>query len=170
MGIKTAGEGGDHRRAGKDLHLEEAGIDTENLRRHFRIVNGPQGPADPGTPEVEGEEHHQQGCAPDQVIVLQITVKGERPDREIGDPGETGRAAGEIDIFVDDDIDDDPETEGRHRQIMPLELEDREADDKGEGPDRQSGEEHRQPGINTVRRGQDRREIGTEAIKGRLAE
>jgi hypothetical protein len=79
------------------------------------------------------------------------------------------RAAGQVDLLVQHDGDDDAHAQGAHRQVVALELEDRPGDREGQQADAAGAADERRQGRPAVRAGQDRRAIGAQGEEAGVA-
>ena len=146
MGEEDAG----HRRQGgaqhEGLELEAGGVDPHGAGGVLGAVDGAQGPADPRLHQVE-QQQHGGGQQPDRHVVVEDPPRGaaahagaagEREGRHPGDAIGRPEPAGPERHAVDDGAD----AERGHGQVVPLELQHRDADRPGQ----RHGQRHRQQG------------------------
>ncbi len=90
--------------------------------------------------------------------------------RRLLDSSQTDRPAGEAPQIIEEGVDDDAEGERRHRQMMPAQAEQRQADDIPHRERRHRRDDEREPGVPVRLRRQQPDGIRTDGEKAPLPE
>ncbi|MPM66227.1 hypothetical protein SDC9_113134 [bioreactor metagenome] len=120
----AAHDAGREGRHDEDRSLVAGDVDADHLRRHFGAVQRAQGPTEGRVDQVlrsPDGDHQQHGDHPVPLAVVADLDAEQRHRRH----RHAVRAAGPLRLVAQRDVDDDAQPERRHRQVMPLQLEDR---------------------------------------------
>jgi len=170
VSVTETSQGGVQSAQHKGGHLVAEGGNTQRLCRQFLLVDGPEGAADAGVDQIDGQGEHDQKQGPDEIVEASIGADRPRSQMEPGNAWKARRAAGDAFEMFQQDAHDDIEPQGGHNQVVAFEPQGRQGEQKADAAGQGHGKE--QGGGQRPLPGSagDGREVGAHGIKGGMAE